>query len=80
MKIAISVPDDVFAQVDAAAERLGITRSAFFTAAARRWLLALDDQTLTSQIDATLGPAAEDDNDAFLWKAARGTAKDDHPW
>lgn len=72
MKTAISVPDDVFAQVEAASARMGISRSAFFATAARRWLEVLDEQSVTDQIDAALeASGAPDDNAAFLRQAAR---------
>ena len=38
MKTAISVPDDVFQQVNHTAEKLGISRSELFTRAARAYL------------------------------------------
>lgn len=78
MKTAISVPDDVFAQVEAASSRLGISRSAFFATAARRWLEVLNGQTVTDQIDAVLADAAvPDENEAFLRKSARDQASGD---
>lgn len=78
MKTAISVPDDVFAQVEAASSRLGISRSAFFATAARRWLEVLGEQTVTDQIDAALAESgASDENEEFLRKAARDQASGD---
>jgi metal-responsive CopG/Arc/MetJ family transcriptional regulator len=82
MKTAISVPDDVFAQVEAAATRMGISRSAFFATAARRWLEVLDEQSVTEQIDAALEVAGEapDDNAAFLRQAARANRSAGDEW
>lgn len=71
MKTAISVPDDVFAQVESAAAQLGVSRSSFFTTAARRWLRELDGQAITEQIDAALVDSGSDENAAFLRDAAR---------
>ncbi len=81
MKTAISVPDDVFAQVEAASTRMGISRSAFFATAARRWLEVLDEQAATDQIDAALEAAgAPDDNEAFLRQAARTNRPAGYEW
>lgn len=71
MKTAISVPDDVFGQVELASAQLGISRSAFFTAAARRWLRDLDGETITEQIDAALVGVDGDENAPFLRDAAQ---------
>ncbi len=38
MKTAISIPDDVFAQVEEFAKKRNISRSALFTAAAREYV------------------------------------------
>jgi metal-responsive CopG/Arc/MetJ family transcriptional regulator len=38
MKFAISVPDELFASVDAQVEKMGITRSQFFADAAKAYL------------------------------------------
>ena len=38
MKIAISLPDDLFREVEACSDRLKVTRSKFFVLAARAWL------------------------------------------
>ncbi len=71
MKTAISVPDDIFGQVETAAAQLGISRSAFFTTAARRWLRDLDGEAITEQIDVALGGVEDDENVPFLRDAAR---------
>jgi metal-responsive CopG/Arc/MetJ family transcriptional regulator len=54
MKIAISVPDDTFDQVERRAAALGMSRSEFFTRAARRYLEELDAHSLTTRIDAAV--------------------------
>lgn len=51
MKTAISLPDDTFRRVDAAAKRLGVSRSEFFARAAERWLATLDDAGTTDAIN-----------------------------
>lgn len=76
MKTAISVPDETFARVDAAAERLGVSRSQFYAQAAERWLAALEDDGTTAAINAALASAGDvDDNLEFVAEAARRTAQ-----
>ena len=47
MKFAISVPDDLFAAVEAQAQKMGISRSQFFADAARQYV---DKLTLTDRV------------------------------
>jgi metal-responsive CopG/Arc/MetJ family transcriptional regulator len=54
VKTAISLPDETFARVERAAERLGVSRSEFFARAAERWLADLDDASITDAINAAL--------------------------
>jgi len=54
MKTAISVPDETFDRVSRRASDIGMSRSEFFTRAARRYLEELDAQSLTAQIDSAL--------------------------
>ncbi|MCE7007686.1 CopG family transcriptional regulator [Kibdelosporangium philippinense] len=54
MKTAISVPDETFTQVEQSAKSLGVTRSEFYTRAARFYLDHLEQQSLTSEINAAL--------------------------
>jgi predicted DNA-binding protein len=51
MKTAISLPDETFERVEAAAKRLGVSRSEFFARAAERWLNDLDDDQTTEAIN-----------------------------
>lgn len=48
MKFAISVPDELFAAVDAQVEKMGISRSQFFAEAGRRYL---DSLSRAAEID-----------------------------
>jgi len=62
VKTAISLPDDTFRRADAAAHRLGISRSEFFARAAERWLDSLDDDGTTDAINrAIASDSAEHD-------------------
>ena len=54
MKTAISVPDDTFDQAERRAAALGMSRSEFFTRAARRYMEELDAHSLTARIDAAI--------------------------
>lgn len=51
MKTAISIPDDVFRDVERAAKRLKVSRSEFFTRAVQRLLAHLRDEQVTASYD-----------------------------
>ena len=70
MKTAISIPDDVFQRVARQADRLGMSRSEFFSTAARRWVDQLEENELTEAIDAVLADAGADDEAPFVQQAA----------
>lgn len=71
MKMAISLPDEVFHRVDAASKRMGISRSEFFRTAAERWLRDLNQADITEAINDVLGEGYEDENEVFLSRSAR---------
>jgi metal-responsive CopG/Arc/MetJ family transcriptional regulator len=73
VKTAISIPDGTFARVDAAAARLGFSRSEFYARAAERWLAELESSTVTEEIDAAL--ADVEDDTAFTDRAAAELAE-----
>jgi metal-responsive CopG/Arc/MetJ family transcriptional regulator len=75
MKTAISVPDATFARVEAAAARLGVSRSEFFSRAAEHWMSSLEDEETTVAIDTVLG--AEEQDTAFVERAAVAAAEHD---
>lgn len=75
MKTAISVPDATFARVDAAAKRLGVSRSEFFSRAAERWLHEMESEGVTQAIDDAIVGAEADTEFAdaaarALWRAS----------
>ena len=81
MKTAISVPDEIFNQVGSRAAELGISRSEFFTRAARQYLGQLADASLTQQIDAAIGAAGDDDSGHAAAAAGRAVlAAADDEW
>jgi antitoxin MazE6 len=71
VKTAISVPDDTFELATRRARELGISRSEFFTRAARRYLDDLSTATLTRQIDDALSAAGADDAGQAAARAGR---------
>jgi metal-responsive CopG/Arc/MetJ family transcriptional regulator len=79
MKTAISVPEDIFEQATSQAVELGISRSEFFSRAARRYLDELAAQSLTGQINQAMSSAGDDDSGAVAAVAGRRllTAGDD---
>ncbi len=76
MKTAISLPDAVFERVQRLAERLGMSRSEFFTTAAQRWADELEADELTAAIDDVIERGAEADTE-FVSAAARRLLVDD---
>ncbi|MCP3977277.1 MAG: ribbon-helix-helix protein, CopG family [bacterium] len=52
MKTAISLPDELFHQVDALAERLGIPRSQLYARALTEYLAAHGPEHVTASLDA----------------------------
>jgi hypothetical protein len=71
VKTAISLPNDIFANATRAAAALGISRSEFFARAAERYLLQIEAESLTGEIDAALAGAGEDDSSLAAVAAGR---------
>lgn len=76
MKTAISVPDDTFARAERRAQTLGITRSQFYTQAARRYLDLLDAESLTRQIDAAIDMIGPDESNELAGAAGQQVLAD----
>ena len=55
MKIAISLPDDVFEAADALAERLGVTRSHLYARAVAEYVAKHRDEEITQRLNAVYG-------------------------
>jgi predicted transcriptional regulator len=67
MKVAVSIPDDVFSKADALAKRLKMRRSALY-ARALGDLIAREDVSLTESINAAVDAMTEQDRDEErLW-------------
>jgi metal-responsive CopG/Arc/MetJ family transcriptional regulator len=71
VKTAISVPDDTFEQASKKAAELGISRSEFFTRAARRYLDELASRSLTQEVNDALETAGQDDSAATAAQVGR---------
>lgn len=87
MKAAVSIPDDVFADLESHAEDTGESRSAIVTKALRQYLGTIREQAITQQLNAVYGEDYEPDPDemAFLRRAGRRTherllAEEAEPW
>jgi len=82
MKTAISVPDETFNQAERRAAALGMSRSEFFTRAAKRYLQELDAHSLTTRIDAAISLVGVDESSAAAVTAGRRRllAADDNEW
>jgi metal-responsive CopG/Arc/MetJ family transcriptional regulator len=62
VKTAISIPDETFQEAERCADALGVSRSEFFTIAARHYIDELDAQSLTKRIDTVVDLLGEDDS------------------
>jgi hypothetical protein len=60
MKTAISIPDDVFRHAEAAAKRLGMSRSELFTRAAAAFLKEHPPVDVTASYDRAFGEPESD--------------------
>jgi hypothetical protein len=80
MKTAISVPDEIFDQAGSRAAELGISRSEFFTRAARQYLDQLAVASLTQQIDAAIDASGADDSSQAAATAGRALLVSGDEW
>jgi predicted transcriptional regulator len=73
MKTAVSVPDDLFAQVDRLARRSHRSRSEVYSAALREYVARHAPDEVTAGLDAVLAGIGEPGADPFVSAAARRT-------
>jgi metal-responsive CopG/Arc/MetJ family transcriptional regulator len=66
VKTAISIPDAVFHQVEEHAARLKISRSAFLTHAAQRYIKELDRDDAVARINAAVEYIGDTDDTAVV--------------
>jgi metal-responsive CopG/Arc/MetJ family transcriptional regulator len=70
MKVAVSIPDDIFEEGEALARSLKSSRSKIYSRALQEFASRHNPDTLTREIDAAL-MAAGDDDSAFVKEASR---------
>jgi len=72
MKVAVSIPDDLFEEADRLAQRTGASRSALYARALSNYVQThLPDET-TAALDAVIAEIGQED-DSFVRAAARRT-------
>ena len=76
MKTAVSVPDELFAQVDRLARRSRRSRSDVYSAALREYVARHAPDEVTAGLDAVLEQVGQPDVDTFTATAARRTLAD----
>jgi metal-responsive CopG/Arc/MetJ family transcriptional regulator len=72
MKVAVSVPDDVFARADRLAIAAGRSRSDVYTAALREYVARHAPEEVTEALDIVVH-AVGDESDPFVLEAGRRT-------
>jgi hypothetical protein len=80
VKTAISIPDETFNEAERYAAELGISRSEFFTTAARHYIQELDAESLTGRIDAALVLVGDDESSHAAVRAGRRALADGDDW
>jgi predicted transcriptional regulator len=73
MKTAVSVPDDLFAQVDRLARRSRRSRSELYSAALREYVARHAPDEVTAGLDRVIAEVGQPDGHGFVMAAARGT-------
>lgn len=73
MKTVVSVPDDLFTQVDRLARRSRRSRSELYDAALREYLARHAPDEVTAGLDSIIAAVGQPDGDQFTGAAARGT-------
>jgi metal-responsive CopG/Arc/MetJ family transcriptional regulator len=71
MKTAVSVPDDLFAQVDRLARRSHRSRSEVYSAALREYVARHAPDEVTARLDAVVAEAGDPGADAFVRRASQ---------
>jgi metal-responsive CopG/Arc/MetJ family transcriptional regulator len=73
MKTAVSVPDDLFAQVDRLARRSRRSRSEVYSAALREYVARHAPDEVTARLNAVVAAVDEVEAGTFTTRAARNT-------
>ena len=75
MKIAVSIPDDVFAEAESLAQRLDTTRSELYSRALTEFVGHHAPERVTEQMNQVMIDIGEGKPDAFRAEAARQVFK-----
>lgn len=75
MKIAVSIPDDVFAEAENLAQRLNTSRSELYSRALTEFVGHHAPERVTEQMNRVVGEIGEGEPDAFRAEAARRVFK-----
>ena len=70
MKVAVSIPDHVFAEADEVAAELNLSRSGFYSQALREFLQRRKDDAITAQMNAAIDALGQP-TDEFALAAGR---------
>ena len=77
MKVAVSIPDDLFESGERVSKRLGVTRSRLYATALAEYIAKTRDRKLTERLDAVYG--AVDGRLPAAVRRAQGTSLTE-PW
>jgi metal-responsive CopG/Arc/MetJ family transcriptional regulator len=75
MKVAVSIPDNVFAEAESLAQRLDTTRSELYSRALTEFVGHHAPERVTEQMNRVVGEIGEGEPDAFRAEAARPAFK-----
>ena len=75
MKIAVSIPDDVFAEAESLAQRLKTSRSELYSRALTEFVGHHAPERITEQMNKTVSEIGGGEPDAFRAEAARRVFK-----
>lgn len=80
MKIAISIPDDIFIQAEELAKRTRQSRSRLYAQAIQSYVAANEPDSLTSAINAALAESSGTDDLIRIQKTSAATALAHTEW
>ena len=75
MKVAVSIPDDVFAEAESLAQRLDTTRSELYSRALTEFVGHHAPERVTERMNEVVGEIGGGESDAFRAEAARRVFK-----
>jgi predicted transcriptional regulator len=75
MKVAVSIPDDLFQLAEKLAHDLDLSRSALYAKALRELVERLRDEAVTAQLNAALAAGKPQVPDPLMQRTAYMTAK-----